>query len=388
MDALEDHLAEDLLLLVPGPTVVPGPVLRAQARAMMNHRSPAFHRLLERTTAGLKECFRTATDPLVLTASGTGGLEAAVVNTLSPGDRVLAVVTGAFGQRFAEIAEAYGAEVDRLEVEWGRAADPDELRRRLNGHRAVLVTLNETSTGVVNPVQAVAAIARERDALCLVDAISGLLATPLEHDGWGCDVTVAGSQKAFMIPPGLSFVAVSPRAWAAAETSRMPRYYFDFAAAQRSLEKLENPWTPAVSLLYALDEALQLMAAEGFEQILARHRRLAAGVRAGGRALGLMPLADEACASPAVTALVCPEEVDNGALRRRLREAYGTEIAGGQGKLRGSIVRVGHLGWVHEPDILRGVAALGLALRDLGRPVDPAEATAAARAAMDEVQAP
>ncbi len=374
--------AEETLLLVPGPTPVPGRILRAQSRAMMNHRAPAFRSLLRAVTDGLKTCFRTATEPLILTSSGTGGLEAAVVNTLSAGDRVLAVITGQFGRRFADIAEAYGAVVDRLEVAWGQAADPAEVRARLDGHRAVLCTLNETSTGVVNPVQAIAAAAREAGALCFVDAISGLLATPLEVDAWGVDVAVAGSQKAFMIPPGLCFVTMSERAWEASRQASMPRYYFDLAEARRYLERGENPWTPAVSLIYALFEALEIMEDEGFEAVLARHRRLRDGIRAGFRGLGLRLLADDSCASPAVTAAWGPEGVEADALRKHLREQYRCELAGGQGHLKGQVMRAGHLGHVHEPQILQGVALVGQGLADYGQPVDLAAAVAAAREAM------
>ena len=376
---------EDSLLLIPGPTPVPGPILRAQSRPMMNHRAPAFRQLLRAITDGLKPCFGTATDPLTLTASGTGGLEAALVNTLSPGDAVLAVVTGAFGQRFAEIATVYGATVDRLDVPWGQAADPAAVAARLAAkpYKAVLVTLNETSTGVVNPVQAVAAAAHEHGALVLVDAISGLLATPLETDAWGLDVVVAGSQKAFMIPPGLTFVTVSERAWAASKDARMPRFYFDLEAAQKYLGRGENPWTPAVSLLYALFEALELIEAEGLDPIQARHRRLRDGVRAGAQQLGLAPLANESCASPAVTALLAPEGVEGDALRKILRERYHCELAGGQGPLKGKILRFGHLGWVHEPQILAGLALLGQAMIEAGLDVNPAAATAAAREAME-----
>ena len=382
MDNQTYDRAEDSLLLVPGPTPVPGRVLRASSRGMMNHRCPAFHDLLKDVTAGLKLCFRTNSDPLILTASGTGGLEAAVVNTLSPGDRVLAVITGQFGKRFADIAEAYGAAVDRLEVPWGSAADPAAVKAALNGHKAVLSTLNETSTGVVNPVEAITKVAHDGGALSLVDAISGLLATPLEHDAWGCDVTVAGSQKAFMIPPGLSFVAVSERAWAAYAEAKMPRFYFDLDAARKSYDKFENPWTPAVSLIYALAEALEIMAEEGFDAMLTRHLRLRNGVRGGAAKLGLVPIAEESCASPAVTALRMPAGIDERTMRGRLREVYGVEVAGGQGHLKGKIIRIGHLGAVHPQQVLQGLAMLGQALVDLGQDVNPSAAVAAAAAAM------
>lgn len=382
MDRAWTDAAEETLLLIPGPTPVPGRVLRAQSRPMMNHRAPAFRSLLRAVTEGLRPCFRTASDPLILTASGTGGLEAAIVNTLSLGDRVLAVVTGAFGKRFAEIAAAYGAEVERLEVEWGQAADPAAVAAALDGHKALLCTLNETSTGVVNPIEELARVAREGGALCLVDAISGLLATPLEVDAWGVDVAVAGSQKAFMIPPGLCFATMSERAWEAHHHARMPRFYFDLDAARQYLERGENPWTPAVSLIYALFESLEILEAEGYDAVLARHQRLRDGVRAGARALGLQPLAPDACASPAVTALRVPDGLDGDAVRKHLRERYGCELAGGQGPLKGKIMRFGHLGFVAEPQVLQGLALLGQALRDQGLDADGTSAVAAAREAM------
>ena len=375
---------EDLLLLIPGPTPVPGRVLRAGSRPMMNHRCPAFHELLTSITADLRGCFGTAGNPLTLTASGTGGLEAAVVNTLSPGDAVLAVVTGAFGVRFAEIAAAYGANVTRLDFEWGQAADPAAVAEALaaGDYKAVLLTLNETSTGVVNPVQQLAALAREAGALVLVDAISGLLATPCETDGWDLDVVVAGSQKAFMIPPGLTFVTMSERAWTASKSATMPRFYFDLAAAAKTLEKGENPWTPAVSLLYGLRESLDMIVEEGLNNVQRRHERLRDGVRAGAAELGFTPLAEAAVASPAVTSFLPPGGFEGDALRKILRNKYGLELAGGQGPLKGKIVRFGHLGYVHDADVLKGLSLLGAALDELGHDVDAGRALAAAREAM------
>lgn len=385
MDRAWMDQSEDTLLLVPGPTPVPGHVLRAQARAMMNHRAPAFRQLLRAVTEGLKPCFGTATEPLTLTASGTGGLEAAVVNVLSPGDRVLAVVSGAFGTRFADIAAAYGAEVDRFGVDWGQAAEPDAVRQHLAAHgpyKAVLTTLNETSTGVVNPIQELAEISREAGALCLVDAISGLLATPLEVDAWGVDVAVAGSQKAFMIPPGLTFVTMSEAAWTAYESARMPRFYFDLKAAAGPLPKGENPWTPAVSLIYALFEALESIEAETVAGMQARHATLRDGVRAGIRKLGCCPLAPDSCASPAVTAFAPPAGLAADDVRKLLLTRYNCAMAGGQGHLKGKIMRFGHLGYVQTGHVLQGIALLGQSLADLGAKVDPAQAVAAAREAM------
>lgn len=375
--------AEDSLLLVPGPTPVPGRILRAQARAMMNHRAPAFRSLLRSVTEGLKPCFGTSTEPLLLTASGTGGLEAAIVNFLSPGDKVLAVVTGQFGKRFADIAQTYGALVDRLEVEWGTAADPAAVAAALDGHKAVLSTLNETSTGVVNDVRAITRVAREAGALSLVDAISGLLATPFAVDEWDIDVAVAGSQKAFMIPPGLCFVTVSERAWAASATATMPRFYFDLAAAKKYLATGENPWTPAVSLVYALFEALEMIVEEeGVAAMIARHAKLRDGVRAGLRGLGLRLLADDAVASPAVTGVLPPEGVDADKLRSHLRDVYNMSLSGGQGSLKGRIFRVGHLGYVQPSTVLQGLGLLGQALADKGHVADVPAAVAAAREAL------
>lgn len=375
---------EDMLLLIPGPTPVPGRVLRAGSRPMMNHRCPAFHELLQSCTSSLKDCFATSSEPLTLTASGTGGLEAAIVNTLSPGDRVLAVVTGAFGQRFAEIAETYGALVDRIEVTWGQAADPAVVEAKLagGGYKALLCTLNETSTGVVNPVQAMAAAAKAAGALVLVDAISGLLATPCETDAWGLDVVVAGSQKAFMIPPGLTFVTMSEAAWEASKTAKMPRFYFDLPIARKTLAKGENPWTPAVSLLYGLRESLDMIAEEGLPNVFARHLRLRNGVRAGAAVLGFEALASDDVASPAVTSFLPPGGIEGDAFRKVLRGHYGLELAGGQGPLKGKIVRFGHLGYVHEAEVLKGISLMAAALAELGQAVDPAAAVAAARKAM------
>jgi aspartate aminotransferase-like enzyme len=250
-------------LRIPGPTPVPPAVLEASARQMIDHRGPEFAALLERVTARLKAIFLTEGDVLLLTASGTGGMEAAIVNTLSPGDEVLAITVGAFGDRFAEIAEAYGLTVHRLAFEWGTAVDPERVRQALEEHpgtKAVLVTHNESSTGVTNDVQAVAALAREHDALTLVDSVSGAGALELPVDAWGLDVVVTASQKAWMAQPGLAMVTVSARAWDAYQRAKLPRFYWDFGQALRYLKRGQTPATPAVSVLYALDASLELSA--------------------------------------------------------------------------------------------------------------------------------
>jgi aspartate aminotransferase-like enzyme len=378
-------MPEKPLLMVPGPTPCPDVVLRALSQQMINHRGPEYMALQHELIAGLRELFQTEGDCLIFPASGTGGLEAAIANVLSPGDPVVAVVTGAFGARFAEIGAAFGAEVRRLEVEWGRAAEPAALQGALQSAasegkpaKAVLLTHNETSTGVLNDIEGLARVAREAGALVLVDSISGMLTAPLPTDRWGLDVVVAGSQKAWMIPPGLTFVAVGPRAWEAHREARMPRFYFDFTRMRRSMEKDQTPYTPAIPQLYGLREALAIIREEGLEAMIARHWRLARATRAGVKALGLQLFADPAHASNALTAVRNPEGIEGRKLRQHLREQHGVIVAGGQGPVEQAIFRVGHLGWVAESDILRMLSALEMTLGALGHPVTPGAGVAAA----------
>jgi aspartate aminotransferase-like enzyme len=377
------------LLMIPGPTPCPDAVLRALATQMINHRGPEYMALQRELIAGLQQAFRTENDCLIFPASGTGGLEAAIVNTLSPGDRVLAVVIGAFGDRFAQIAARHGADVQRLDVEWGQAVDPERVAEILRGDRdrtirAVLITHNETSTGVLNDIRAVASLVREHGALLLVDSISGMLTADLETDAWGLDVVVAGSQKAFMIPPGLTFVSVSPRAWEAHRTARMGRYYFDFTLMRRAMEKDQTPYTPALPQLFALKEALAIIGDEGRAAMVARHRRLAIACRAGAAALGLEPLADERSFSHSVTAIRNPPGIEGKALRQRLRERHGVIVAGGQGPLTEAIFRIGHLGFVDSTDLTATFAALEESLAALGHPVEPGQGVAAVERTLAE----
>src|SRR5687767_8762016 len=273
-------MTERIHLRIPGPTPVPDAVRQAGARQMINHRGPEFRDLFGRVTGGLKRAFATDNEILILTCSGTGALEAAVVNHLSPADRVLAVSIGSFGDRFAQIAQRYGADVRRLDVEWGRAAEPDDVGAALREMSAegrpataVLLTHNETSTGVENPLADLARAIRSTTpgALIIVDAISGLGAVPFETDGWDLDVVATGSQKSWMVPPGLGMVSVSERAWAAAERATMPRLYFDLAEARKSAANGETPWTPALSVIFQLDVSLEMLGAEGYPQVFARH---------------------------------------------------------------------------------------------------------------------
>ena len=356
-------------LRIPGPTPCPEEVLQAMTKQMIGHRSKAYQDLNLRVTEKLKKVFQTEGDVLILTAAGTGGLEAAVVNTLSPGDKVLSVTVGVFGDRFADIAEVYGADMKRLKSEWGKAADPQQVREALNADPAistVLVTHNETSTGVTNDLETLSAVVKEFDKLLIVDAVSSLSSIDLPVDQWNCDVVVTCSQKGWMVPPGLTMVSVSGRGWEAVKQAKMPRFYFDLVKAKTFMEKAQNPWTPAVSLMYALDAALDIMEKEGLQNVFARHARAAKAAREGVKSLGLSLFADEAFASSTVTAVNVPDGVEADKLRAVMRNEYGIALSGGQKTLDGKIFRIGHLGWVTESDIEGVISALKKALPQVG----------------------
>lgn len=379
-------LEEKQLLMIPGPTPVPQSVLRACSRPMINHRGSQYVSMQNEITAGLKEMYQTQNDVLLLTCSGTGAMEAAIVNTLSPGDKVLALVIGSFGKRFVKIAKAYGADVEEMEFPWGEAIDPAKVQTRLDQDtnkefKAVLLQHNETSTGVFNDLKVLGPMIRAHGALSLVDSVSGLIALDCQTDNWQLDVVAAASQKAFMLPPGLGFVSMSERAWAAYQNSKMPRFYFDLAEAKAFAEKGQNPFTPALPQVYGLQESLRLLRQEGLQNVFARHQRLADAVRAGAKALGLKLLANHPNASNCVTAIWAPEELGPDKIRKFMLNKYGVVLAGGQGKLKESIFRIGHLGYVAETDILGCMAALGSGLKELGFPVtNPAAGVEAAMA--------
>lgn len=356
-------------LRIPGPTPCAQEALEAMSRQMINHRGTEFGAILRRVTSGVREVFQTKNDVFILTTSGTGAMETAVVNVLSPGDKVLCVSIGAFGDRFAEIAKTYGADVTTLSFEWGKAADPAELDKALSagrGYKAVLITHNETSTGVTNPLRELAAVARKHDVLIVVDAVSSLSAVPCAVDDWDLDVVVTGSQKGWMVPPALAMISLSERAWKANAVAKMPRYYFDVGKAKSYLEKDQTPWTPAISVFFALDVALGMMLKEGLDGIFARHKRVGTLTREGVKALGLELLADERFASDTVTAVKVPAGVDGKLLVKTMREEYDTVLAGGQAALMGKIFRIGHLGLVSEGDILACLDALKQALPKVG----------------------
>jgi aspartate aminotransferase-like enzyme len=357
-------------LRIPGPTPCPPEVLEAMGRQMINHRGGEFQKMLLDVTDKLKKLFITKNDVFLLTGSGTGGLEAAVVNSFSPGDKVLAVSIGVFGDRLANIAKTYGADVTALKYEWGKAADPAAIKAALDKDpaiKAVMVTHNETSTGVTNDLKAIAHTVKPFDKLFIVDAISSIGSIELPVDDWGVDVMVTGSQKSWMVPPGMAMVALSEKAWKANASAKIPRFYWDFGKAKKYFEKGgQTPWTPAVSIVFALSVALDLMLKEGLNNIIARHIKLGKMTREGVKGLGLKLFADEAHASNTVTSILGTDGLDAKTLNKIMREEYDIILSGGQMELEGKIFRIGHLGWVNEKDIKAVLEALKTALPKAG----------------------
>jgi aspartate aminotransferase-like enzyme len=365
-------------LLTPGPTPVPPQVLAALAEPIVHHRSPDFRPIYERCLQRLRDVCRTRQEVLLFAASGTGAFESAVQNLVSPGERHLVVTAGNFGERWAALTAAYGADVDRLEYAWGEVPDADDVRRRLAEReaKAVWVVHSETSTGVVADVQAMAAAAKEHGALVVVDAVSSLGAVPCETDAWGLDVVVSGSQKALMTPPGLGLCAVSDAAYAA--TGSTPRFYFDWERTRKAQAKADAAFTPPVSLVAALDVALGLLLEEGLEGAFERHVRLGRAARAGVKAMGLELFSPDDDTSAVVTAIRAPEGVDSGDVVKALRDRHNITIAGGQGALKGKIFRLGHIGFFDVFDITTALAAVELSLAELGAEIERGVAVTAA----------
>jgi len=355
-------------LRIPGPTPLPERVVRSMNRPMIDHRGPEFAAILAEITAGAKRVFKTKNDLLLLTSSGTGGLESAVANLVSPGDEVVAALCGNFGERFAALAAAYGASVVRLEFEWGQPVDPDDLKVVLQRHpkaQVVLLTHNETSTGLTNPLRELAQTARSAERVVVVDGVSSISSIDIETDSWGVDVAVSGSQKGWMAPPGIALVSVSERAWAQQAKARSPRFYFDWKEAKTWAEKGMTPFTPAVPVAFALQEGLRMLQEEGLNKVYERHQRLARATQAGLQALGFQLFAQDGYRSNTVTSAVPPPGLDVAALRSLLDTKYGVVIAGGQGKMTGKMVRVGHLGAVAEGDVVQVIWAIEHALEEL-----------------------
>jgi aspartate aminotransferase-like enzyme len=350
---------------------------------MVGHRARDFAALTERLHGKLQQVMQTKNEVFILTSSGTGGLEAAIANTVNPGDKVLALVAGKFGERFRDLARTYGAEVVELQFPWGTPVDLDAVAEALRKHpdlKMVLATQNETSTGVVHDIRGLGSLTAQHAAVLAVDAVSGLGGIDLPADEWGVDILVTASQKALMTPPGLAMISLSAKAWALVDQCRAPRYYFSLPAAKKALAKWNTAYTPAVSLFFAQEAALDLILAEGLEQVFARHRLLGQAVREGVKALGLELLpAPEAAASPVVTAVKSPDGIPADDLRKLLFDRYGVLFAGGQAALKGRIFRIAHMGYVDKLDVLTALGALELALNDLGYKVPLGSGVAAAQ---------
>lgn len=367
-------------LIAPGPTPVPARVLLASAQPIIHHRTPQFSKIFADAKMGLKEIFQTKQDVLMLAASGTGAMESAVTNLFNPGDQVLVINGGKFGERWTKLGKTFGLEVIELKVEWGRGVKVDDVSAALAAHagiRGVFVQASETSTTAVHPVEEIAALTRKRDVLLVVDGITAVGVYDLPMDRWGIDALITGSQKALMLPPGLAFIALSARAWERSKGVKTPRFYFDLARERDNLAKDTTAWTPAISLITGLREALLMMRAEGLPRVFARHARLAAATRAAAAALGLELVAPTA-PSPAVTGIYVPPAVDGKKLVGYLRDRMGVTFAGGQDHLTGKIVRIGHLGYVGAFDVVAAVAALEMALRKFGHHVELGRGVAAA----------
>lgn len=357
-----------IYLLTPGPTPLPPEVCEAQARPIIHHRTPQFQAVLKEVTEGLKYIFQTKNDVFIFASSGTGAMEAAVVNLLSPDDTVITVQGGKFGERWTEICKNYGITTEVIDVEWGRAVEPKEIEKRLKANpkiKAVFTTLCETSTGVVNDIEAIGKIVKNSEAVLVVDAISGLGAIPLLTDVWSVDVVVSGSQKGLMLPPGLAFISVSSKAWEKVNASKCPKYYFNLKEAKKALDKTDTPFTPAVSLVMALRESLKLMKQEGLENIFLRHKKMADATRQAMKAMGLELFAPTG-SSDVVTAVKVPQGIDGEKLVKTMRDTYGVTIAGGQSELKGKVFRIAHMGYIEEFDIIVCIACLEKVLHQMG----------------------
>ncbi|HEX8200885.1 MAG TPA: alanine--glyoxylate aminotransferase family protein [Isosphaeraceae bacterium] len=367
-------------LMTPGPAPVPEDVLLELARPVIHHRSTEAKEVITEVAAGLKEVFQTEHDVLILTASGTGAMEAAMVNTVPRGGTALVLAAGHFAQRWVNIAKAYGIDAVALETPWGQPVDPDRVAEALRQHPdavGVFGTLSETSTGTGHPVEAIGRVVAPTPAVFAVDGISGVGAMECRMDAWGIDLLCVGSQKALMLPPGLAFVGVSPKAWAKIDAFEAPSFYFNLKAARKKMREFDTPFTPAHTLILALRTSLRRLRAEGIEAVWRRHRLMSEACQAGVRALGL----ELYSARPAegLTAFRIPEGLKDGQIRGRLAERFGITVVGGQDKLKGQIIRVGHMGYFDELDVVAGLAALELVLSELGLDVEPGCAVTAAQ---------
>ncbi|MBE9191213.1 alanine--glyoxylate aminotransferase family protein [Gloeocapsopsis crepidinum LEGE 06123] len=364
-------MQDKLMLMIPGPTPVPEAALLALAKHPIGHRTSEFSNMLAEVTENLKWLHQTQSDVMMLTTSGTGALEAGMINFLSPGDRILVGCNGKFGERWAEVGEAYNLNVERITAEWGQPLDPQAFAEKLEADKekqikAVVVTHSETSTGVLNDLETINRhVKNHGEALIIVDAVTSLGAVSVPMDTWGLDVVGSGSQKGYMIPPGLGIVAVSPKAWEAYKTAKLPRYYLDLGKYRKATTKKTTPFTPPVNLIVALHATLRMMKQEGLEAIFARHQRLMSATRAGIKGLNLPLFVSDDCSSPAITA-VAPQGIEADQVRAIMKKRFDIALAGGQDHLSNKIFRIGHLGFVSDRDILSAISSLEVALHELG----------------------
>lgn len=375
-------IQDSRLLRIPGPTPIPPSVERAMNQPMIGHRGEEAKELLKRIKPKLKPVFGTEEDVMVITGSGTSGLEAAVVNVAEAGDEVLVVVTGAFGDRFAKICEAYQLRTHRLDFTWGEAADSDQIKEYLQQNpqlKAVFMTYCETSTGVLNPVQTIGdEVHQQSDALFIVDGVSCVGGVPTQMDAWGIDLLVTGSQKAMMLPTGLTFIAASKRAWKVIEENPQPRFYLDLRKYRDQLANDSVPFTPGISLLFGLEQSLTLMEEEGLDHVYERHQVMMTMVRGAAKALGISLLTSDEIASPTVTAIQ-PDGVDVEVLRKQLKNEFGLEVAGGQQHLKGNVFRIGHMGYCEPKDVLQVIGLLELGFWQAGKSITLGSGSAAAQ---------
>ena len=373
-------------LLTPGPTPDPPEVQLRRAEPIIHHRTPEFSKVFAEVREGLRRLYQTTQDVIVLASSGTGAMEASVVNLLSAGDRVIVVNGGKFGERWTKICQSYGVVVEEIKVEWGEGVAIDAVRaalEKLPDAKAVLVQASETSTTAVHPVEAIAELTRKRDTLLIVDGITAVGVFDLPMDRWGIDVLVTGSQKALMLPPGLAFVALSERAWQRADKAHLPAFYFDLKREKKNQGENTTAYTPAVSLVFGLHAVLGMLEREGHANVFARHARLAAATRAAGEVLGLRLLAPRS-PSPAATGIYLPPGIEGGKLTKYLRDKVGVDIAGGQDHLKGKILRIAHIGYYDNFDVVTAISAIEMGLTKFGARVDFGAGVAAAERVLVE----
>lgn len=374
------------LLLTPGPTQVPPQLCEALGRPIIHHRTPQFQDHIKQVVEGLKEIFQTKNDIYILTSSGSGAMEAAVVNLLSPGDKAIAVDNGKFGERWVELCQTYKAKTIVHKVQWGKAPTAAEIQTLLDAHpdtKAVFISLAETSTGVTPDVKAIGGVVRPFKAVLVVDAVSGLAVQEIKTDEWFCDCVVSGSHKGLMLSPGLGFISASPKAIDLINKSTTPRYYFDLREYKKALEKIDTPFTPAIGIVMALVDSLDMIKKDGLNNMFARYARLARAVRAGCATIGLELFPDASCATNVLTALKVPANIDGEKLVKTMRDTYGITVAGGQDHLKGKVIRIAHMGALDEYDILTGLACLEKVLHQMGHKFELGTALTAAQKSLN-----